>query len=375
MGIYDAFLSYVHQNDAAEKARILAIGDDIRKEYKLVTNQELNLFSDRDSLKLGGEWAVEIENGLKSAVVFIPILSEGYFASQYCRHELETFVQNAINLGINNLIIPILYTDVDGFLEGTSTDQLVVLASKYQGVDWRELRFEDRTSSAYRKEIAKIVQRIIKALKEAKVLIQSGHPKNGPVPQASADDEPGMLDLLALHEQRIHEAPITLNLITEQQKIITEIQKETTEEVKIINTQPMSSSAKLLSARRLAGRLAEPAEKILELANQLSQQLHDADGGYRIILTRLPEEVLKNPEGKAAFCKLAASVRQLVEAGHDQVEKAEILFNVYEGTAKISRELRPVIRRLQQGLTTMIDLKSLYDDWLALIEASGIDCE
>jgi len=375
MSNYDGFWSYVHDDDNAENGRITELAADIKKEYELVTGEKINLFVDRASLKLGQNWSDVIGDSLANVGFFIPVLTPGYFNSTFCRHELETFVHDAVDLGVQDLIIPIVYVNVPGFFDQTSTDNLILLTSKFQGVDWTDLRFYERKSESYRRAIAAIVGRIADAIKKAESPAPVGSVLVVDSVDESADEEPGLLDSLALHEEKMQEAPKTLDLITEQQKIITQIAEETTAEVMVINNQPRSSSAKLLSARRLAGRLAEPAENIWQLANKLSQQLHDADSGYRILLTRLPEEVTKNPESKESFCKFAQSLRAMVSSANESTQKAQVLINVWSGMLKVSRDLRPPIRRIQQGLTIMVELDSLFNDWLALLDASGIDCE
>ena len=42
---------------------------------------------------------------------------------------------------------------------------------------------------------------------------------------------------------------------------------------------------------------------------------------------------------------------------------------------RVSRDLRPVFRRLRQGLSIMVEAREVSDGWIGLIEASGVDCE
>jgi hypothetical protein len=41
----------------------------------------------------------------------------------------------------------------------------------------------------------------------------------------------------------------------------------------------------------------------------------------------------------------------------------------------LSRDMRPVLRRLKQGLAIMIESRDITDEWIDLIEVSGITFE
>ena len=42
---------------------------------------------------------------------------------------------------------------------------------------------------------------------------------------------------------------------------------------------------------------------------------------------------------------------------------------------KMSRDMRPALRRLRQGLTIMVEAREVSDEWVQLIDGSGIRCE
>jgi hypothetical protein len=42
---------------------------------------------------------------------------------------------------------------------------------------------------------------------------------------------------------------------------------------------------------------------------------------------------------------------------------------------KMSRDLRPVLRQLRRGLTAMVEAREISDEWLQLIEGTGISCD
>ena len=51
------------------------------------------------------------------------------------------------------------------------------------------------------------------------------------------------------------------------------------------------------------------------------------------------------------------------------------MINAITPVEKMSRDLRPVLRRLRQGLTTMVEAREVTDEWVHLIDRSGIICD
>jgi hypothetical protein len=41
----------------------------------------------------------------------------------------------------------------------------------------------------------------------------------------------------------------------------------------------------------------------------------------------------------------------------------------------MSRDLRDPLRRLRQGLTLMVEARDVTDEWVEMIEGTGIDCD
>jgi hypothetical protein len=51
------------------------------------------------------------------------------------------------------------------------------------------------------------------------------------------------------------------------------------------------------------------------------------------------------------------------------------MIDAIEPLEKMSRDLRPVLRRLKQGLTILIESTEVISEWLNLIDETGIICE
>lgn len=138
------FWSYVHQDDDDDFGRIVELGRDVVAGMRMATGESVEVFLDRDSLSWGQRWRSIVDEGLAQVAFFIPVLTPRYFASAECRRETRTFAQKATDLGVTELIMPLLYVDVPELHEDSPSDDLAVQMKAFQWEDWRDLRFEER---------------------------------------------------------------------------------------------------------------------------------------------------------------------------------------------------------------------------------------
>lgn len=157
-----AFWSYAHEDDRLDGGSIQSLATDLANEYSLMTGESLEMFFDRTNLLWGEEWRRRIDGALVETSFFIPILTPRYFQRTECRKEATTFHGKAKGLGVEELILPVLYAPLIDF-DDSNSDELISLLSKYQYVDWTGLRLEGSSSSVYRKAVHSLAQRLIDA--------------------------------------------------------------------------------------------------------------------------------------------------------------------------------------------------------------------
>lgn len=66
--------------------------------------------------------ALHRRRGSGPGSLFIPVLTSRYFDSVECRREARTFAQKAKDLGVSELIMPLLYVDVPALHEEAPSD-------------------------------------------------------------------------------------------------------------------------------------------------------------------------------------------------------------------------------------------------------------
>ena len=376
MGNSQGFWSYVHDDDRAEGGRIGRLARDIVDQYQMLTGEEIRLlFLDKDDIQWGDQWRKEIDSSLASVAFFIPVMTPRYFMSPECRRELQFFLRRATDLGIEELVLPLHYINVPTLSDETTEDELTKLLGTIQWEDWRELRFSDVSSSEYRRNVARLAEKLVEANKHAEESTIPIPAQIEAAPELNEDDSPGLIDTLADSEEMLTKLPETLNTMTQDITQIGQIMREATDNIKRADAQGKGFAARLIVAKQTASRLSEPTERIWSLSNVYASQLHSVDSGFRLMIERAPIEIKENPDAKSNFCTFFDAVRKMSASSTQAIESFRYMLSAAEPLERMSRDLRPVLRRLKQGLTILIESSGVTQEWVRLIDALDIKCE
>ncbi|MEI3866498.1 toll/interleukin-1 receptor domain-containing protein [Microbacterium sp. CCNWLW134] len=357
------FWSYVHADDDAEGGRIAQLGRDIAAQFELLTGESIELFLDRDSLEWGAQWRERIETSLATIAFFVPVLTPRYFASAACRAELQTFSRRADQLGLRALLLPVLYADLP-FNEGE--DELVELARSFQWVDWRDLRFSDRTDGSYRRAVHELAQRLVLANRVA----ETREATEATLEVAEELDAPGTLDILASYEESLPALASMSNEIAEQ---IARVGRVTTAHTPRLEAVPSGTTPfvwRLRVVRDLSGELASPAAELARLGEAFTLKLHDMDVGVRTIIETAPSQ----PQNRDVFCRFFAQVRQLSASAATGLSPLQRMLENAAALESLSREIRPVIREMRQGVTLILEAQEVMAGWVSLIDNLDFGC-
>lgn len=368
------FWSYVHADDEVENGRVSRLAQDVAAHYEMLTGEKIGLFLDKDEIEWGEDWRGKIDESLSSIAYFIPVLTPRYFMSAECRRELQFFARRAKKLGIEELVLPLLYVDVPSLHEDSPSDDLVALVSTFQWEDWRELRFAEVDSGDYRRGVARLAQRLVDAnrrAEEANVATVVELEAAG----EDADDSAGLLDQLAAAEETLPQWQRTLEDISQEITVVGQLVNEGTADIERANAQGKGFAARLSIARRLSRELHEPAENILSLGNEFASQLHQIDPGVRAMIERAPLEARDNPVYKPIVCSFFQQIHNLSAAAREGLGAVQSMIDAISPVESMSRDLREPLRRLRQGLTLMVEVREVTDEWVDLIEGTGIDCD
>lgn len=375
------FWCYTREDDSHDGGRIVDLSFELCREFRMISGKMLTIFVDREDICWGEQWRARIGEALDTTTFFFPVVTPLFFESVECRRELLQFSGQARSLGISDLIMPLIYVGVSDL--STSSDNAKTLVSEMQFVDIQDLRFMDAGSPAYRRrinELAKCLVDVARKLSEAPQRtaseVASAEVNCGPQEDGEThdDDEGGLIDLIARFEEDL---PLWQQTIEEFPGIMEEIStsvQAATEKVRRGDEEGRPFAYRIVVARELASQLSDPARRMVELSERYVSQLVAVDPGVRALI-RAASEGNRSPEELDAACELFRAVRVLVSESLNAASSLKDLADTLAGNARMSRDLRPVLREIRSGLQGAMDGKSIIQEWERQINATGIDCE
>lgn len=376
MATSQGFWSYVHADDEAEGSRISKLARDVASQFEMLTGEPLELFLDKDAIKWGDDWRNKIDSSLASVAFFIPVLTPRDFMSPECRRELQFFARRAKSLGLSELVLPLLYLDVAGLHDDPPQDDLMALVRTFLWEDWRELRFAEISAAEYRRAVARLAARLLEANRQVEhvdVAARAQRIEEGAA--EDADESPGFIDRIAAAEDALPKLVQTITAIGKEIELIGRTMQEASADIQRRERQSKGFAARLLVARRIARQLSDPVERIRSFGSEFLSQLHEVDQGFRTIIEHAASEIDRDPSSRTPVCEFFGAVRNMSAAAHEGLGSLHVLIDAITPVEKMSRDLRPVLRRLRQGLTAMLEAREVSDDWIQLIQATGIPCD
>jgi hypothetical protein len=369
------FWSYARSDDEAETGRIRRLAESIKTEYAMLTGAEIDVFVDREDIEWGEEWRRRIDAALYGTAFFIAVVTPRYFGRPECRRELLTFAGHAASLGVDELLLPLLYVDVPD-LTPESEDEVVALVARTQYVDWTALRLEDERSSEYRKGVHALAKRLVEIGEQVAGQAQTGvEPESGAsASDEDIDDTPGFGDVLATSEEAMPQWQETVEAFTPVMEELARLADDTLAQIQASDARGGGFAGRIRVAAAYGRALDEPATQFLELSTRYASHLIAVDAGI-LTLIRLSGAELESDDNRRSACELFASIQEFAVIARENYEVMAGLSRVVGETAKFSREVRPATRKLQAGLQRVMDGQSVIDEWVRQIDASDIACD
>lgn len=364
----NGFLSHVQADDDADGGRIRALAEDLQQQYAAITADSIDIFVDRSALGWGDDWETEIEKAVLSTSFFIPVITPRYFLSQACRREFQLFLRKADNLGLSELILPLVWLDVRDLHESEVTDDLIASVKRFQWVDWRELRFEDRNSTPYRRAVAGLAKRLAD-IDEKLALSRTPMPptREDGLHEPDLDaDIPGTLDLVVAAEEAIPKWTETLQEITDEITQVGVLAGVASEEMQAGEARGKGNAARLVAARKFAQDVKPHAEHIEALGNEFSTSLYELDGGIRAILSEAATTT--RAEDKKGAKDFASSIISLANSSREGLGSVQKMVESITPVESMSRDMRPPLRQIRKGLTIMVEGQKVIDEWERLAD-------
>ncbi len=368
------FWSYVHADDEVDMGRITRLAKDIVGHYEAIRAESIKLFLDRDDLHWGDQWRDEVDEALSNVAFFIPVITPRYFKSAECRRELQFFVTKAERLHITELILPILYIDVPELHEESPSDPLMQVIKDIQWQPWTDYRFKDRESGDYRAAVDALATELVRRVTAVERVDVAAAAKAAERSLESDEGEAGTIDRIAALEEAMPRFTQTLESISEEITRIGALMERATEDIATGDKQGKGFAARLTVARRVAGELAGPVGEIETLGQAFATDLAEIDAGVRVLVSEGAQQAAGDPEALSQYCGFLNTLRGLAASSREGLGGVEGMIASSEPLERMSKDMRPPLRRLRNSLTAMVQARDITDAWEQLVDAVPIDC-
>lgn len=157
-----AFMSYATFNDEQDRGFLTKLCKQLNGAMKTVAGVEAHIFQDRANIAWGENWKNRILQSLDEALFLIPIVSPSFFQSDWCKTELDWFIEREQQMGRRDLILPVYYINYDPINDRNhpAADRWTHAIVDHQYADWRELRFKTFRNTTVRKALEEMSRRI-----------------------------------------------------------------------------------------------------------------------------------------------------------------------------------------------------------------------
>lgn len=344
-----SFWSYVRDDDTALFGKIADLRDDIRRIYKLLTGDSIEIFMDRDDIGWGQQWGQVISRGITRTVFMLPIVTPSYFRSDACREELLRFNSLCSQRGLSELILPIVFSGLE-HISVESDDEVVRIIAGTQYKDFTDVWPYERGGQEWLLGVRNLVHGLIRAERRVDQRLLElldtppGPAPDGEDPEDVPDSELGMAEYMAAIVPGTEAAATALNVAVRRFQ----------EFVDVLLATPLGrgDAAGSTDPRKFQSQIAVTANSIKEPATELEsagsaalEKVSEADAliaGLVQSLTGMHDS--RFLEAFRASVGDTSSVKAAVEQMDQMIRQ---LSDVERLSSVLRRELRPARRGMQ----------------------------
>jgi hypothetical protein len=334
------------------------------------SGKKVRAFLDRDSLEWGEYWGERLDAEILAASVFIPLLSASYLDSDNCRLEFNRFQSKATDLGVRELLLPILVLDAPAIFNDQSTDDIVREAKARQWEVIEEAVLTDPGSSEWKKTMSRLAARFVSSYQvaEAHLATLSQSPplsKEELIAGADSDDDeleaPGLADLFA----RFEEKTTALAQIAEEMGPAIEDLGNAAEAAGPLKDNPGVKDVQAWTFRS-AQAFSAPAEKISSIGEQLFLATKDLDTDMREF-----RRIAQDAPAELGFLGTYNSMIEGLVGIGEVIGDLDSLLDSLKPVEYFSVALRKSLRPARRGVTRVTDSIRLIETWKELAPATS----
>lgn len=344
-----SFWSYVRDDDTALFGKIGDLRDDLRRVYKLMTGENIEIFMDRDDIGWGQQWAQVVGYGITRTVFMIPIVTPSYFRSDACRDELLRFSSICARRDLSDLILPVVFTGLDRISVG-SDDEVVRIVAETQYKDFTNVWPYERGGEEWMLAVRDLVEGLVNAEKrvderlvEVFEAVEQSSPDLLDPDDPGSDSEMGMAEYAVALVPAIEAANRDLRAAVERFREFVDV---------LVSTPLGGDSAGAADPRQFQAQIAVTANTVKEPAATLEsagatalQSTSEADKLITGMLQSLSG--MHDKRFVRSFREAMGDPREVASAVDQMDEMIRQLTDVERLSSVLRKELRPARRGMQ----------------------------
>ena len=164
---HDLFFSYAHEDDSAW---IEAFCKGLKTELVRAVGAEFDVWQDATKLRLGQNWADEIDQGISTTALFLAVCSPSYYRSEWCEKEWQTFFERNQATVDDPSSLKVGETGAYRFVKAVMrlNQQRVRMFPQFQ-----EVRLYDDQGSQYGADSVEFRKLVLKTAKDLEYILES----------------------------------------------------------------------------------------------------------------------------------------------------------------------------------------------------------
>jgi TIR domain len=126
--VFKGFFSYSHSDAEVDPHIVEAFSSELEKRIDAnLVNASFEIWRDKAKLAAGDYWDLSIETAIKSAHIFVVLMTPKWISSDYCRKEFEAFESVEFARNSRGYVIPIYGRDIERQTKYLETGQKELL--------------------------------------------------------------------------------------------------------------------------------------------------------------------------------------------------------------------------------------------------------
>lgn len=350
-----AFLSYTRADNADYLGVVDRLSSELAGRFEATTGRPLEVFVDRDAIGWGEEWRTAIRESVRAATFFLPVITMRYFRSDACREELLAFHENAKQLGVTELLMPIVLAGSEGITAEDDRPEVQLIESlNYKNIQSAWLAGYE--SPEWRQSIDWMVNQLATAIRDAEDELDSraAGPKGALEP---TEGRPG--DLVALTTGFDDLKPLIEAVMSDMVSFGEAAQGSINGQ----NFKGLPTNEQRAKFLGIARALTEPSSKLMRSATALEVRATETDAELRAIVEELRTIDATAAEEQVESLKSTMSGMQELKGVVAQMnEFVQMMRFAAVADVGLRKALEPAIK----GITSVSNSLEVFDAWRSL---------